>query len=82
LPSRIVFQGDDELKSETLVAYELGYRTWPADNLFLDIVAFFNDYDELRAGERIPSDINVVNGVQVVTLHSAFTRQTVINGSN
>jgi iron complex outermembrane receptor protein len=67
LPSRIVFQGDDELKSETLVAYELGYRTWPADNLFLDIVAFFNDYDELRTGERIPSDINVVNGVQVVT---------------
>jgi iron complex outermembrane recepter protein len=68
LPGRIVFQGDDELKSETLVAYELGYRTWPADNLFLDIVTFYNDYDELRTGERIPSDINVVNGVQVVTL--------------
>jgi iron complex outermembrane receptor protein len=68
LPSRIVFQGNDELKSETLVAYELGYRTSPADNLFLDIAAFFNDYDKLRTGESVPNDIDVVNGVQIVTL--------------
>ena len=37
------------LKSETLVAYELGYRTNPTKNTSLDIAAFYNQYNQLIA---------------------------------
>ncbi len=39
--------GNPDLKAETLVAYELGYRVQPADNFWLDAAIFFNDYDDL-----------------------------------
>jgi len=43
-------QGDNGFDSETVIAYELGYRTQPNDNIFLDIAAFYNDYDKLATG--------------------------------
>lgn len=44
------------LKSETLVSYELGFRTSPTKDSTLDIATFYNHYDQLIA---IPG----VNGV-------------------
>jgi iron complex outermembrane recepter protein len=35
------------LRSERLVAYELGYRTQPARSVFVDVVTFFNVYRDL-----------------------------------
>lgn len=35
------------LKSEDLVAYELGYRIQPTKSLSFDLAAFYNDYDHL-----------------------------------
>jgi len=46
--------GSRNLKSEKLLAYELGYRYQFSSNASLDIATFFNDYDQLRdlaAGE-------------------------------
>jgi iron complex outermembrane receptor protein len=40
-------RGNPDLRSEELVAYELGYRAQRNKNFFLDIAAFYNDYDKL-----------------------------------
>ncbi len=49
LPVLSAFQGNPAFASEKLTAYELGYRTWPTERLSLDMTAFYNDYDDLRA---------------------------------
>ncbi len=43
--------GNSNIESEELLAYELGYRIIPAENLSVDIAAFYNDYDNLRTLE-------------------------------
>ena len=42
------FQGNDDLRSEGVIAYELGYRARPVDSFFWDVAAYFNDYSDLR----------------------------------
>jgi iron complex outermembrane recepter protein len=37
-----------DAKSETLIAYELGYRIEPARNLSFDLALFYNVYDDLN----------------------------------
>jgi len=51
-PSLTFFQGNPAFASETLTAYELGYRVLPSERLSLDFTAFYNDYRHLRAFER------------------------------
>ncbi|MEW6304152.1 MAG: TonB-dependent receptor [Verrucomicrobiota bacterium] len=41
--------GVSTFDSETLVAYELGWRFQPRPSLSFDVAAFFNDYDDLRS---------------------------------
>lgn len=48
LPVRLEIDGDKNFKSETLVAYEVGYRTEPVQHVALDVAAFYNDYHNLR----------------------------------
>ncbi|MBP9756259.1 MAG: TonB-dependent receptor, partial [Phenylobacterium sp.] len=43
--------GGPDFTSETLVAYELGYRGQPAANLSLSVSAYYNVYDSLRTAE-------------------------------
>ncbi len=50
-PRLSYFQGNPAFSSEKLTAYELGYRTWPTERLSLDVTAFYNEYDDLRALE-------------------------------
>lgn len=40
--------GNRDIVSEELLAYEIGYRIRPKQNLLFDITAFFNDYDKIR----------------------------------
>jgi iron complex outermembrane receptor protein len=40
--------GDPNLRSETLNAYELGYRIQPAPRISIDVATFYNVYDELH----------------------------------
>lgn len=39
--------GTPNLKSEVLIAYEMGYRVQPIDELSIDIAGFYNSYDNL-----------------------------------
>jgi len=42
-----VFQGDTDFRSETVVAFEGGYRTRIEERLSIDLATFYNIYDEL-----------------------------------
>lgn len=53
LPGPTVFAvlGDDDFKSEDLLALEAGYRIRPADALSIDLALFYNRYRNLRTLE-------------------------------
>jgi iron complex outermembrane receptor protein len=61
-----MYTGSDDCDSEELMAYELGYRVQPRENLSIDVAAFYNDYDKLRAVEIGPP--NLVGSVLEVEL--------------
>jgi iron complex outermembrane receptor protein len=50
-PGFLTIKGSPEMESEKLVAYELGYRVQPIDQLKLDLTTFYNVYDDLRTLE-------------------------------
>lgn len=58
----VVGSGDEDVKSEELIAYELGYRVSPREGLVFDIAGYYNDYDNLTTLEKgifhqaIPTD--------------------------
>ena len=53
-PLTIYTVGNEDLESETLTAYEAGYRIQPRENLSFDLALFFNDYDKLQNFELTP----------------------------
>lgn len=59
---------DPGYDSEEVLAYELGWRVQPKDELSLSIAAFFNEYDELRSAAPGPPPfglpITIRNGVR------------------
>ena len=58
-PIRIVFGGDSDFDSEKVTSVELGYRLWPKDDLFLDLAAFYNRYDDLRSAAPLENGFGV-----------------------
>ena len=71
LPIRVNVLGNDDFKSEELLAFEVGYRIIPFDSMSLDFTAFYNKYDgELDAefgspsfqGDHIDLPLTLVNG--------------------
>lgn len=44
--------GSKSVKSEELLAYELGYRIQPMSNMTVDVSTFFNDYSRLILGSQ------------------------------
>ncbi len=54
-----VFSGNRSLRSDDLLAYELGYRGQLLDSFSLDLAAYYNDYDDLRSTD-VTSPVPVV----------------------
>ena len=52
-PGSITIFGNPNLRSEELIAYEIGYRVEPMDRLTFDLTAFYNDYNHLRSIEPL-----------------------------
>lgn len=50
----VTVQGSRDFESEELLAWELGYRVLPWQDLSLDVAAFYNVYDHLRTVEPQP----------------------------
>jgi len=57
----IVLNGNDGFESESVLAFETGYRVRMANRLTSDIAVFFNDYDNLRSDDLIPPAIASVH---------------------
>ncbi len=65
----VLVHGNDDFKTETLVATEVGYRAQPSPLFSADATVFFHDYDRLRSQEAplgsVPIPIvvgNTLNG--------------------
>jgi iron complex outermembrane receptor protein len=50
-PGFVVIQGNENMKAETVVAYELGWRWQPLEKISLSLSSFYNLYDNLRSAE-------------------------------
>jgi len=50
-PNIIAFFGNQNFRSETVLAYEVGYRAQPHARLLLDVAGFYNFYDHLQSFE-------------------------------
>ncbi len=49
-----LLEGSSDFISETLIAYELGWRLEPLKNLSLSLATFYNVYDNIRSAEPGP----------------------------
>ncbi|BHH82002.1 TonB-dependent receptor plug domain-containing protein [Desulforhopalus sp. 52FAK] len=65
-------EGSDDFESETLIAYELGYRWQPQRSLSFDVATFYNDYDEIRTIEPQMSPYVDLDGIPVYVMPSEF----------
>lgn len=62
--------GGNRFDSETVIAYEVGYRTELTKRVGLSISTFFNDYDEIRSVEPLPGapgQLIILNKLQAKT---------------
>ncbi len=56
--------GGTNFQSETVIAYELGYRVEPVQKLSLSLATYFNQYDDLRSVEQTgPASYQIQNGL-------------------
>lgn len=46
-----VLDGGPDFESESVIAYEIGYRAQPDDRFWYSLSTYFNDYDDLRTLE-------------------------------
>lgn len=70
IPLRLEIDGSSNFRSETVIAYELGYRSQLKQDLTLDLSLFFNQYDHLRVRQE---------GLQGVEATSAVLRYPLSN---
>ena len=62
--------GGDRFESETLIAYEVGFRTQISRSVGATISTFFNDYDKIRSVEPLtgsPGQFIILNGLEAET---------------
>ena len=52
--SLLALTGTGDFRSESLIAYQAGYRRRYGDRLSIDVAAFENRYDDLRSQEQSP----------------------------
>jgi iron complex outermembrane receptor protein len=57
-PEEVVLLGNPKIKSEHLVAYELGYRAQPTERFSISVTAFVNTYHNLESTEPLPPAID------------------------
>jgi iron complex outermembrane receptor protein len=57
-PAEVVLLGNPNMKSEHVIAYELGYRGQPMERFSIDVTAFVNTYHSLQSAEPLPSFID------------------------
>jgi iron complex outermembrane receptor protein len=56
-PNIVILKGSSDFTSETLLAYELGYRGQLGPKVAMSISGFYNDYDDIRSASITPTTI-------------------------
>lgn len=68
VPGLSFISPNDKFLSETMLAYELGWRMQPHENLSISLAAFHNIYNNIRSAEPGPPPYNIpitfANGVK------------------
>lgn len=59
-PEEFSVRSGPDFQSETLIAYELGYRVQPFPVLSLSLAAFYNVYDDLFSVDPIPGTLTYI----------------------
>ncbi len=67
-PTTATTTADSDLDSETVIAYEAGYRLQPIEPIVLDITAFYNDYQHLRDALVGDPEFNPLTGQVAVPI--------------
>lgn len=91
MPSRIdtdvsvppLLEGGSDFLSETLVAYEMGYRAQLTGEWVASLSTFFNNYDDLRSLSPTPRTIypiTIANGLAGQTYGLEFTTDYQVSG--
>jgi iron complex outermembrane receptor protein len=90
-PGFATIHGNPDMESEKLIAYELGYRVQPIDQLKLDLTGFYNDYDDLRTLEPLRPGLDLSSKIEnksfgetygvEVSATAQLTRQWRVQGS-
>jgi iron complex outermembrane receptor protein len=65
-----------KFKSEKVIAYELGYRVRPVDQLSLSIATFYNNYSDVRSLNSYPSPTVVLANSQRAESYGAEINAT------
>ena len=67
VPLLLRMLGNEELDSEKVLAYEIGFRHQTTPKLFLDLAVFYNKYEDLVVGDRslypegtMPPDVRMI----------------------
>ena len=58
-PNIPLIAGNDRFVSEKMVAYELGWRLQPLENISISLATFYNIYDNIRSAEPGPPPYNI-----------------------
>jgi iron complex outermembrane recepter protein len=56
-PAELALLGNPNIKSEQVIAYELGYRAQPTERFSIDLTAFVNSYHQLQSADPLPDFI-------------------------
>lgn len=75
-PARLEIDGNSAFASETVIAYELGYRTTPTPRISLDAALFLNQYDKLRVPLAGSLYLEPTNAVQPFNLTNTMHGHT------
>jgi iron complex outermembrane receptor protein len=74
-PSEVVLLGNPHLKSEGVVAYELGYRTEINHRISVDLATFVNSYRNLESQEPLPSYFEPNTSPPLLVLPKSFANK-------
>ena len=72
LPVVAQLQGDRDYESEKLLAYEVGYRVRPIDEISVDVSAFYNEYEDLFTLEPGLPVLDDSRGTRIAILPLGF----------
>jgi iron complex outermembrane recepter protein len=74
-PAEVVLLGNPNLKSEGVVAYELGYRTEINNRISVDLATFVNSYRNLESQEPLPSFFEPDTSPPLLVLPKSFANK-------